>query len=136
MKITSTLIFVLYGCLFMGKTMALLAVPKVTVLGNQTDPLADIKPDRDGGSVGVIGGKIAWFYSDTDYTKDGKLMGFFGNTAAIGMPDNPLTVVGPSKQAIPFTPIEEAFNLNHSWAPRYSFFDNSKKKNLLVFNYF
>ena len=118
----------------MAEITALPAIPQVTVFGNQTDPFAEITPDRDGGSVGVIGGKIVWFYSDTDYTKDGKLYGFYGNTGAIGMPNNPLVVVGPTKQAILFTPTEDDYNKNHRWAPRYCF-NNSKKNELPLINY-
>ena len=122
MRRFSFLFFIINGCLCIIKTIALFAVPRVSALGNQTDPVAQIRPDRDGGSVGVINGKIVWFYSDTDYTKDGKLYGFYDNTGAIGVPDNPLVVVGPAQQAIPFTPEEQTFNTNHSWAPRLFFF--------------
>ena len=97
------------------------SVPRVDVLGNQTDPFAEIRPNRDGGSVGTINGKIVWFYSDTDYTVNGTLRGFYGNTAAIGQPNNPLVVVGPAREAIPYTSEEDAFNKNHSYSPRYTF---------------
>lgn len=115
----SILFFIVCICFCIMKTRALIAIPHVSVVGNQTDPFAEITPDRDGGSVGVINDKIVWFYSDTDYTRDGKLYGFYGNTGAIGIPNNPLVVVGPARQAIPFTATEDAFNQNHSWTPRY-----------------
>jgi hypothetical protein len=119
MKAALALIFVACGLSFTAAAAATFVVPSATVLGNQTDPVAEITPDRDGGSVGTINGKIVWMYSDTDYTKDGKLYGFCGNTAAIGQPSNPLVVVGPAKEAIPFTATEDAYNKKYTWNPRY-----------------
>jgi hypothetical protein len=114
MKATLTLIFVFCGLSFTVTATTPFAVPRVTVLGNQTDPIAKITPDRDGPAVGTINNKIVWFYSDTDYTKDSKLYGFYDNTDAIGQANNPLIVIGPAKEAIPYTPTEEAYNKNHS----------------------
>lgn len=102
-------------------------VPRVTVLGNQTDPFASITPDRDGGSVSVISGKIVWMYSDTDYVKNGTLHGFYGNTGAIGNASDPLVVVGPARQVFPFTATEDAYNKKYDWNPRYVV--NNKMKN-------
>ena len=96
------------------------AAPSVTVVGNQTDPSAKITPNRDGGSVGIIGGKIVWLYSDTDYNKNGTFYGFYVNTGAIGQAANPLVVNGPAKQVIPFTATEDAYNKKYNYSPRYS----------------
>ncbi len=119
MKAALVLIFVACTLSFTATAAATFAVPGVTVLGNQTDPFAEITPDRDGGSVSTISGKIVWMYSDTDYTKDGKLYGFLGNTGAIGNASNPLVVVGPAKQAVPFTATEDAYNKKYNWNPRH-----------------
>ena len=119
MKTAFTLIFVICDILFSITIATAFVVPSVRVLGNQTDPTAQLPPNRDGGSVGIISGKIVWLYSDTEYRKNGSLVGFYGNTGAIGQPDNPLVVVGPAKEAIPYTPEEDAFNKNHSYSPRY-----------------
>jgi hypothetical protein len=126
MKAVLALIFVACGLSFTTTAAAGFVVPSVTVLGNQTDPFAEITPDRDGGSVGTISGKIVWMYSDTDYTTNGTLRGFFGNTGAIGNASNPLVVVGPAKQVFPFTATEDAYNKKYSWNPRYVL-NNSKK---------
>lgn len=96
------------------------AAPSVTVIGNQTDPSAKITPNRDGGSVGIIGRKIFWLYSDTGYNKDGTFYGFYVNTGAIGQAGNLLVVVGPAKQVIPFTTTEDAYNKKYNYSPRYS----------------
>jgi len=91
----------------------------VVALGNQTDNhLAPDYPNRDGGAVGSLSGKIVWFWSDTEYLKNGVMTGFYGNTGAIGDPSNPLIVNGPMRQAIPFTPTETAFNNQYSFNPR------------------
>ena len=90
--------------------------------GNQTDPTSKIPPVRDGGCVGIISGKIVWMYSDTQYIRNGTLYGFYGNTGAIGDPNNPLVVVGPdNKQVIPFTATELAYNNKYKCNPRYIF---------------
>jgi len=119
MKAASVLIFVACGLTFTTTAATTFVVSSVTVPGNQTDPVAEITPDRDGGSVGTISGQVVWMYSDTDYTKDGKLYGFYGNTGAIGQTSNPLVVVGPAKQAIPLTATEDAYNKKYTWNPRY-----------------
>ena len=116
MKAAFTLIYVVCVLSF---TVAN-AAPSVTVVGNQTDPFAKITPNRDGGSVGIIGGKIVWLYSDTDYNKDGTFYGFYVNTGAVGQAGNPLAVVGPAKQVIPFTATEDAYNKKYNYSPRYN----------------
>jgi hypothetical protein len=126
MKVGLVLIFVFCGFSFMVTTTASFIVPRVTVLGNQTDPFAKITPNRDGGSVGTINSKIVWFYSDTEYIKDGVFYGFYGNTGAIGQANNPLVVVGPAQQAIPFTPTEDTYNKKHNYSPRYVLINSMK----------
>jgi hypothetical protein len=125
MKAGLVLICVACGLSFTATAAATFVVPSVTVLGNQTDPFAEITPDRDGGSVSTISGKIVWMYSDTDYTTNGTLRGFYGNTGAIGNASNPLVVVGPAKQVFPFTATEAAYNKKYSYNPRYVL--NNKK---------
>jgi hypothetical protein len=117
MKVAFALLFV--AC---QVSLAATAPPSVTILGNQTDPTSKIPPDRDGGCVSIISGKIVWMYSDTQYIKNGTLYGFYGNTGAIGDPNNPLVVVGPdNKQVIPFTTTELAYNNKYKYNPRYVF---------------
>ena len=126
MQATLTLTLVACQLLITFVTSTTFAVPRVTVLGNQTDPFAPITPDRDGGSVSIISGKIVWMYSDTEYVKNGTFFGFYGNTGAIGNASDPLVVVGPAKQVFPFTATEDAYNKKYSWNPRYVVDNNMK----------
>ncbi len=119
MKAALALIFVVSGLSFTATAAATFVVPSVIVLGNQTDPVAKITPDRDGGSVSTISGKIVWMYSDTEYVKNGTFYGFYGNTGAIGNASDPLVVVGPAKQVFPFTATEQAYNNKYKYNPRY-----------------
>jgi hypothetical protein len=80
--------------------------------------LAPVFPNRDGGAVGSVGGKILWFWSDTTYTSSGTFNAFYGNTGAVGNASNPLKVYGLKRQAIPFTATEQAFNSKYSNNPR------------------
>lgn len=126
MQAALTLTLVACHLLITVVTAAIFAVPRVTVLGNQTDPFAPITPDRDGGSVSIISGQIVWMYSDTEYVKNGTFYGFYGNTGAIGNASDPLVVVGPAKQVFPFTATEDAYNKKYSWNPRYVVDNNMK----------
>jgi len=82
--------------------------------------MAPVYPSRDGGAVGTLGGKIVWFWSDTDYTnlQTNAFAGFYGNTAAIGTPSNQTLMTGPRQQAIPFTANESAYNTEFNSNPR------------------
>ncbi len=120
MKAVLALICVACGLSLLVTDVTTLFAPSAIVLGNQTDPYAEIAPDRDGGSVGIISGKIVWMYSDTEYIKNGTFHGFYGNTGAIGNPKNPLVVVGPAKQVFPFTATEDAYNKKYNYNPRYN----------------
>ena len=77
--------FAISALLFFQHTSALVApvirapVFAAKALGTSSSNFAGV--GRDGGGGGVVGGKNIAVFSDTMTTKDGKMIGFFSNSA-------------------------------------------------------